>query len=71
MDPKGAVVYGAGIKQRGATAEICDLSDILPTLVDFAGADVHPELVVLDVRTRPGDGARSALAGAVLGLAGR
>lgn len=34
------VVYGAGIKKRGATDEICDLSDILPTLVDFAGAEL-------------------------------
>lgn len=31
------IVYGAGIKKLGATKEICDLSDILPTLVDFAG----------------------------------
>jgi len=34
------IVYGAGIKKRGPTAEICDLSDILPTLVDFARADL-------------------------------
>lgn len=30
------VVFGAGIKKRGPTDEICDLADILPTLVDFA-----------------------------------
>ena len=34
------IVYGAGIKRRGATGEICDLADILPTLVDFAGAEL-------------------------------
>lgn len=34
------IVYGAGIKKRGATGEICDLSDILPTLVDFARAEL-------------------------------
>ena len=32
------IVYGPGIKQRGPTGEICDSSDILPTLVDLAGA---------------------------------
>ncbi len=34
------VVSGAGIKKRGATDEITDFSDILPTLVDFAGANI-------------------------------
>ncbi|UCG47632.1 MAG: sulfatase-like hydrolase/transferase [Phycisphaerales bacterium] len=34
------VISGAGIKKRGATDEIVDLSDILPTLVDFAGAKI-------------------------------
>lgn len=34
------VISGAGIKKRGATDEITDLSDILPTLVDFAGAKI-------------------------------
>jgi arylsulfatase A-like enzyme len=34
------VAYGAGIKKRGATNEICDLADILPTLVDFGGASL-------------------------------
>jgi arylsulfatase A-like enzyme len=34
------VVSGAGVKKRGATDEITDFSDILPTLVDFAGAKV-------------------------------
>jgi arylsulfatase A-like enzyme len=33
------VVNGPGIvKTRGATLELTDLSDVLPTLVDFAGA---------------------------------
>ena len=44
------VVYGAGIGKRGATSEICDLSDILPTLVDFAGADL-PEGYDVDGRS--------------------
>jgi len=34
------VISGAEIKKRGATDEITDLSDILPTLVDFAGAKI-------------------------------
>ena len=34
------IVYGAGIEKRGATSEICDLADILPTLVDFTGAEL-------------------------------
>lgn len=34
------VISGAGIKKRGATDEITDFSDILPTLVDFAGAKI-------------------------------
>ncbi|NQU25078.1 MAG: sulfatase-like hydrolase/transferase [Candidatus Nealsonbacteria bacterium] len=32
------IVCGARIKQRGATDEISDLADVLPTLVDFAAA---------------------------------
>jgi arylsulfatase A-like enzyme len=34
------IVYGAGIEKRCATGEICDLADVLPTLIDFAGADL-------------------------------
>ena len=34
------VVSGAGIKKRGATDEITDFSDVLPTLVDFADAKI-------------------------------
>jgi len=34
------VVGGAGIKKRGPTDEITDLSDILPTLLDFAGVEI-------------------------------
>jgi len=34
------IAYGPAVKQRGATSEICDLADILPTLLDFAGATV-------------------------------
>lgn len=32
------IAWGGPVKQRGATDELTDLSDILPTLVDFAGA---------------------------------
>lgn len=31
------IAYGAGIRKRTPTSEICDLSDILPTLLDFGG----------------------------------
>ncbi|MEX0322733.1 MAG: sulfatase-like hydrolase/transferase [Puniceicoccaceae bacterium] len=34
------VVAGAGIKQRGMTDELMDFTDVLPTLVDFAGTSV-------------------------------
>ena len=34
------IAYGAGIKKRGTTQELTDLTDILPTLVDFAGAEL-------------------------------
>ena len=33
------LVWGPGlIKQRGLTDELCEFSDIFPTLVDYAGA---------------------------------
>ena len=32
------IVSGKDVKNRGITAEICDAADVLPTLVDFAGA---------------------------------
>ena len=32
------IISGAGIKQRGATDELTDFSDIAPTLLEFAGA---------------------------------
>jgi len=32
------MVWGGPVQRRGATDEICDFTDILPTLVDFAGA---------------------------------
>jgi len=34
------IVFGPGIKKRGPTGEICDLADVLPTLVDLAGAQL-------------------------------
>jgi len=46
------LVSGAGIKKRGATDEICDLSDVLPTLVDFGGAKL-PENGVDGVSLKP------------------
>ena len=33
------VVWGGGVKKRGATDELMDFSDVLPTLVDYAGGD--------------------------------
>lgn len=33
------IMAGKGIKQRGSTNEICDATDVLPTLVDLAHAD--------------------------------
>jgi arylsulfatase A len=44
------IAWGAGVKRRGATDEICDLSDILPTLVDYAGARL-PEGYEVDGRS--------------------
>ncbi len=41
------------MKQRGATDEICDFSDILPTLVDFAGASIPPGVEVDGVSLKP------------------
>lgn len=34
------VVFGAGIKRRGVTMELTDLTDVLPTLLDFAGVNL-------------------------------
>lgn len=33
------IVWGAGIKKRGATDELTDFSDIAPTLIDWANAE--------------------------------
>ncbi|MCK4920243.1 MAG: sulfatase-like hydrolase/transferase, partial [Bacteroidales bacterium] len=41
------IVAGKDVKQRGVTTEICDATDILPTLVDFAGAE-YPQGYVSD-----------------------
>jgi len=32
------VIFGGGLKKRGATMELTDLTDVLPTMLDFAGA---------------------------------
>lgn len=34
------VAFGGPVKQRGLTAEITDLSDVLPTVVDYAGGKI-------------------------------
>lgn len=34
------IVSGKGIKQRGLTTELCDATDILPTLTEFAGVSL-------------------------------
>jgi arylsulfatase A len=47
------IVWGADVKQRGPTDEICDLSDILPTLVDYAGAAMPAGYVVDGRSLRP------------------
>jgi arylsulfatase A-like enzyme len=41
------VAWGAGIRKRGATDELMDFSDILPTFCDYAGAGV-PEKYHID-----------------------
>ena len=41
------IAYGAGIKKRGMTDELADFTDILPTLVEFAGTTV-PEKYHID-----------------------
>lgn len=47
------IISGAGIKKRGATGEITDFSDILPTLVDFAGAKIPDGYVIDGKSLRP------------------
>lgn len=34
------VISGRGVVQRGESAEICDTSDIFPTLIDYAGLQI-------------------------------
>ncbi len=41
------VVWGDGIKKRGATDELTDFSDVFPTLLDFAGVKI-PENYEID-----------------------
>jgi arylsulfatase A-like enzyme len=36
------VVVGPGIKQRGMASALMDFTDVLPTLADFAGAQLQP-----------------------------
>lgn len=35
------IVAGAGVKQRGASDELTDFADIMPTLIDFANAQSY------------------------------
>ena len=44
------IAYGSAIKKRGATDEICDLTDILPTLLDFAD-DTQLQVETVDGRS--------------------
>ena len=48
------VASGAGIVQRGATDEITDLTDISPTLLDYAGVELPEGYVVIDHKSYPG-----------------
>jgi arylsulfatase A len=44
------IVWGTGVRQRGPTDEICDVSDILPTLVEYSGGEL-PEGYEVDGRS--------------------
>jgi hypothetical protein len=47
------VVAGAGIKQRGMVDELMDFTDVLPTLVDFAGTKVPKRYHVDGISLKP------------------
>jgi len=47
------MVAGAGIKQRGMTDELMDFTDVLPTLVDFAGAEIPADQHVDGISLKP------------------
>ena len=47
------IAWGGPVKQRGVTDEICDFSDILPTLVDFARGTIPPGVEVDGVSLKP------------------
>lgn len=47
------MVAGAGIRQRGMTPELMDFTDVLPTLVDFAGADIPAGMNVDGTSLKP------------------
>ena len=44
------VVFGGGVKRRGATTELTDLTDVLPTMLDFAQVKL-PEGYEIDGRS--------------------
>jgi len=47
------MVAGAGIKQRGMTDELMDFTDVLPTLVDFASAEIPKDQHVDGTSLKP------------------
>lgn len=47
------VVLGGGIERRGLTMELTDLSDVMPTLLDFAGVDLPDGYRVDGTSLRP------------------
>jgi arylsulfatase A len=47
------VVAGPGIKQRGLAPVLMDFTDVLPTLADFAGADIPANQPVAGVSLKP------------------
>ncbi len=47
------VVAGPGIKRRGLAAALMDFTDVLPTLADFAGAEIPANQPVAGVSLKP------------------
>ena len=47
------VAYGGPVKKRGLTAELTDLTDILPTLLDYAGGKLPPDYRVDGTSLKP------------------
>ncbi|TWT85010.1 Arylsulfatase [Planctomycetes bacterium CA13] len=47
------VVAGAGIQNRGMTRELTDFTDVLPTIIDFAGTDIPANQHVDGISLKP------------------